>query len=63
MKEFRYINNTAGILCFRAHNAKVKEAVYALKPGTEMESDRKVSVGGLELVSKQKSNKTEDKGE
>ncbi len=55
----KYKNVTEGILRFRAHDSKGKKRVFELKPGKEMESDREVRLGGLELEKegKGKSNK------
>jgi len=46
----KYKNTTQGVLKFRAHDKNGKKRVFEIKPGKEMESDRVVSVGGLELI-------------
>jgi len=56
----KYKNVTEGVLKFRAHDLNGEKKVFVLKPGEEMESDREVSFGGLELV-KQESVKVQTK--
>ncbi len=56
----KYKNGTKEILTFRAHDSKGIVRVFELKPEKEMESDREVRIGGLELVEQEgkgKSNK------
>jgi len=50
----KYKNITKGPLKFRANNSKGEKQVFNLKPGKEMESDRKVSLSGLELIQNKK---------
>ena len=58
----RYKNKTKDIIKFRAHDSKGIVQVFELKPGEEMESDRKVENIGLEKAGKGKSEKN-DKGD
>lgn len=46
----KYKNATKGVLRFRAHDKNGKKKVFELKPGQNMESDRKVDFVGLEQV-------------
>ncbi len=48
----KYKNTTKGILRFRASDKSGQKQVFELKPGEEFESDRTVSLGGLEKLSK-----------
>ena len=57
----KYKNITEGILKFRAHDSKGNKKVFELKPGKEMESDREVKLGGLELNEKEGRGKTNKK--
>ena len=58
MRMFNYTNTGKTVLNFRAHNSKGEKAVFELKPGDEMESDRKVTFSkDLKLVGKGKSKK------
>ena len=50
----KYKNKTEGVLKFRAHDKDGKKRVFEIKPGKEMESDRKVSLSGLELIQNKK---------
>ena len=50
----RYKNVTEGVLKFRAHDKDGKKRVFELESGKEMESDRLVSLAGLEQVKQNK---------
>lgn len=55
----RYKNKTKEVIKFRAHDSKGIVQRFELKPGEEMESDRKVENIGLEKAGKGKSEKKE----
>jgi len=46
----KYKNKTEGVLKFRAHDKDGKKRVFEIKPGKEMESDREVSLVGLDKI-------------
>ena len=46
----KYKNTTKDVLKFRAHNSKGIVKVFELKSDEEMESDREVSLKGLEEI-------------
>ena len=46
----KYKNISDEVLKFRANDSNGIKKVFLLKPGEEMESDREVRFGGLELV-------------
>jgi len=50
----KYKNVTEQVLNFRANDDKGIKQVFVLQPGEEMESDRVVSLGGIEEVKKPK---------
>lgn len=56
----KYKNITKGVLKFRAHDEKGIKKVFELKPDEEIESDRELSLGGLELVKSKKTKKESD---
>ncbi len=60
----KYKNISKGVLKFRVHAKDGQKRIFELKPDEEMESDRLVSLGGLELVNEEpklKKTKEEDK--
>jgi len=57
----KYKNITEKILKFRANDLKGVKRVFELKPNEEMESDRRVSFGGLEKIKEVKKEKIEIK--
>ena len=50
----KYKNIGEGVLRFRAHDKDGVKKVFELKPDEEMESDRLVSLGGLEEIKETK---------
>ena len=59
---FKYKNTTKGILKFRAADSNGIKKVFELKPDKEMESDREVKLGGLELVKEKAKTKKKSLG-
>lgn len=53
----KYKNATEGTLKFRANDKNGNKVIFELKPSEEMESDREVRLGGLELVEEKKKKK------
>ena len=53
----KYKNTTQGVLKFRAHDKDGKKRRFELKPGKEIESDREVSLVGLEEIKNKKGDK------
>jgi len=55
-----YKNVTKGILKFRAHDSKGIKKEFELKPNDTVESDRELSLGGLEKIKSKKIKESEE---